>query len=125
MSFSLEALELCRQIRDNVEGATAANKALESSGRDLNGIVSELKAATANTNQAGKRLNRIAIECIALSDDLIKLLGDVRGASHGKRTVSVQATFRALKGNKKIEKLKNAVKEKQALLDTALTHDIW
>ena len=124
LSFSHEALDLCREIRDNAEGATQYNKSLEGSSRELRGVVKELQIATANTNQAGKRLNRIAIECLSLSNDLVKLLDDVRGAALWQPIGATKPTFKAMKESRKIEKLKNAIEEKQALLNTALSHDI-
>ena len=84
----------------------------------------ELKTATTGTTQAGRRISKVAAECVVLSDELVKLLEDVRGAGRRKPLGSVNATIKALRGNKRIEKLRKAVKEKQALLDTALTHDI-
>ena len=55
---------------------------------------------------------------------LIKLLEEVRGASRTRALGTARATFRALKANRRIEKLRNAMKDQQASLDTALTHDI-
>ena len=121
MSFSLEAVELCRQIRDDAQGATATNKALEASTKELNSILKGLQTnATINKSQAGRRVSQIAADCLALADDLVKLLEEVRGATRKKPSGALNATFKALRGNKKIEKLKNALKEKQTMLDTVV-----
>ena len=125
ISFSLETLELCRQIRDDTQGATAANKALEASTKELNVLLKDLQAQPATTSsQAGKSIRKISTDCIALADDLQKLLVDVRGGAAKKPLGAANATFKALRGSKKIEKLKNALKDKQALLDTAVNHDV-
>lgn len=124
LSLSLDALELCRQIRDDAVGATKANKDLEAVTKDINDVVKELKTVTNNNNQSGRRINRVAADCVVSSNELIKLLEEVRGAGLSKALGPAKATFKALKANKKIEKLRNAMKDRQALLDTALTHDI-
>ena len=125
LDFSLKALELCRQIRDDEQGATASNKALEASVKEFNGILKDLQTqTTVNTSQAGRKISKIAADCLALADDLTKLLEEVRGATRKKPLGALNATFKALRGNKKIEKLKNALKERQRTLDTAVTYDI-
>jgi hypothetical protein len=125
VSFSLEALELCRQIRDDAEGATAANKALEASIKELNDASEGLKTqVAADTSQTGKRIKKITSDCLALENDLINILEQVRGAARKKPLGALNATFRALKGNKKIEKLKNALKDRLAALESAINHDI-
>lgn len=125
LSFSLEALELCRQIRDDAQGATTKNKALEASTKELHGILKELQTnAAIDSSQAGRRINKIAADCLALADDLVKLLEAVRGPTGKKSPAALNATFKALRGNKKIEKLRNALRERQTMLYTAVTHDI-
>ena len=125
ISFSLEALELCRQIRDDTQGATAANKALEASTKELNALLKDLQTQLAtNSSQTGKRISKVTADCLASADDLVKLLAEVRGASAKKPLGAVNATFKALRGNKKIEKLKNALSEKLATLEIAVDHDV-
>jgi hypothetical protein len=121
LNFSANALELCKEIRDDTQGATAANKALEQSMREFNDIAKGIRTAAGQTS-SGRRLSSTAKQCITLSDDLLKMLEEVRQAERQKPNVS-KATFKALRSKRKIEKLQNAVEKQQAILDTALSHD--
>jgi thiamine biosynthesis lipoprotein ApbE len=121
LSFSANALELCKEIRDDAHGATNANKSLEHSIQDFNDIARDIRAA-ASQDSSGRRLSSTAKQCVTLSDDLLKLLEEVRQAGRQRPSV-VKATIRALKDKRKIEKLQNAVQKRQAVLDTALSHD--
>ena len=56
VQFSLQALSLCREIRDNAEGTTNANKRLESYSQTLQALVRGLKAGTARSSAAGRRI---------------------------------------------------------------------
>ena len=122
LSFSSEALKLCKEIRDDVQGATAANKALEESTREFRELAKDVKTA-AGQDAASKRVERVANQCNVLSDDLLKLLKEVRSAGR-QRPSMAKLTFKAMKGKRKIEKLQNAVEKQQVLLHNVLSHDI-
>lgn len=123
LDFALQALALCRQIRDDAQGATATNKELENYSRSLKGLSQELKSGQAD-NFSGRRIKVIAQDCIAKTKELLELLDDVRKAGSKSRAATAKTLFRSLKERRTIEKLQNELKEKQALLDSALIHDI-
>ena len=112
------------QIRDDVDGTTNANKQLEAHSRLITEVLSEISPSKAEFEKAGRRISQAAKECLAISGELTTLLLEVRGAGRAKPLSAARATLRALKSNRKIEKLKNALKERQAALDAAIAHDI-
>ncbi|RMY75080.1 hypothetical protein D0863_02824 [Hortaea werneckii] len=123
LDFALQALALCRQIRDDAQGATATNKELESYSQSLEGLSKWLKSGQAD-NACGRRIKAVAQACIAKTEELLKLLEKVRKAGSNSRTAAAKTLFRSLKERREIEKLQNELKEKQALLDSALIQDI-
>ncbi|KAI6886235.1 hypothetical protein KC363_g2281 [Hortaea werneckii] len=123
LDFALQALTLCRQIRDDAQGATATNKELDSYSRSIKDLSKELKSTQAD-NASGRRIKAVAQTCIAKTEDLLNLLDRVRKAGSNSRTDAAKNLFRSLKGRREIEKLQNELKEKQALLDSALIQDI-
>ncbi|KAI7311436.1 hypothetical protein KC315_g12316 [Hortaea werneckii] len=123
LDFALQALALCRQIRDDAQGATATNKELESYSQSLNDLSKELRSGQAD-NASGRRIKTVAQACIAKTEDLLVLLDKVRKAGSNSRTAAAKTLFRLLKERREIEKLQNELKEKQALLDSALIQDI-
>lgn len=124
LTFGLHALELCREIRDAQDGATKANQDLESATKDINDIIKDLSTSTRNANTGQRRIIALARDCLASSDELLKLLGNVRGAGNAKPTHATIATFKAIKARRQIEKLKASLEYKQKSLDAALTHDV-
>ncbi|RMY44641.1 hypothetical protein D0865_10421 [Hortaea werneckii] len=123
LDFALQALSLCRQIRDDAQGATAANKELESYSRSIKDLSKELKSGQAD-NASGRRIKAVAQACTAKTEELLALLDRVRKAGSNSRTAAAKTLFRSLKERREIEKLQNQLKEKQALLDSALIQDI-
>ena len=118
LQHGLDALDLCRQIRDDAEGATATNKALESSTEELKDIVETLRPAVSTPNHATRSISSLASQYIALADELLKLLKDVRGAGNPK-TFATKKFFKVLREKRTIEKLSSAMKSKQENFDTA------
>ncbi|KAI6798925.1 hypothetical protein KC361_g3183 [Hortaea werneckii] len=123
LDFALQVLALCRQIRDDAQGATAANEALESYSRSIKDLSQELKSGQAD-NASGRRIKTVAQACIAKTEDLLALLDKVHRAGNNSRTAAAKTLFRSLKERREIEKLQNELKEKQALLNSALIQDI-
>ena len=56
LQFSLQVLDVCRQIRDDAEAASDANKELEEYSRTLQGLNKDLKASATQGNAAGRRI---------------------------------------------------------------------
>ncbi|RMY13014.1 hypothetical protein D0868_02258 [Hortaea werneckii] len=123
LEFALQALSLCRQIRDDAQGATAANKELESYSRSIKDLSKELKSGQAD-HASSRRIKAVAQACTAKTEELLVLLERVRKAGSNGRTAAAKTLFRSLKERREIEKLQNELKEKQALLDSALIQDI-
>ncbi|GAB1728295.1 hypothetical protein NU195Hw_g2690t1 [Hortaea werneckii] len=123
LDFALQALALCRQIRDDAQGATAANKELENYSRSIKDLSKELESGQAD-NACGRRIKAVAQACIAKTEELLKLLKKIREAGSITRTAAAKTLFRSLKERREIEKLQNELKEKQTLLDSALIQDI-
>ncbi|KAI7328881.1 hypothetical protein KC315_g6432 [Hortaea werneckii] len=123
LDFALQALALCRQIRDDAQGATVTNKELEDYSRSIKGLSQELEAGQAD-NASGRRIKAVGQVCIAKTEEILILLEKVRKAGSNSRTAAAKTLFRSLKERRTIEKLQNELKEKQTLLDSALIHDI-
>ncbi|RMY40985.1 hypothetical protein D0866_00905 [Hortaea werneckii] len=123
LDFALQALTLCRQIRDDAQGATAPNKELESYSRSIEGLSQELKAGQTD-NASGRPIKAVGQACIAKTEEILIVLEKVRKAGSNSRTAAAKTLFRSLKERRTIEKLQNELKEKQTLLDSALIHDI-
>ncbi|KAI7218812.1 hypothetical protein KC333_g3373 [Hortaea werneckii] len=123
LDFALQALALCRQIRDDAQGATITNKELEDYSRSIKSLSQELEAGQAD-NASGRRIKAVGQACIAKTEEILILLEKVRKAGSNNRTATAKTLFRSLKERRTIEKLQNELKEKQALLDSALIHDI-
>jgi hypothetical protein len=104
-----------------VSGATATNEELETYSNDLRNLSKELEAGTRATNQAGRRIAKIAKECVASADELFSILQKVRTAGNVNFGSAMKTTFRTMRERKTIEKLQNVLKERRTLLDSACT----
>ncbi len=124
LDLGLQALSLCRQIRDDYEGATAANKELETYSMNLKELSTELTTSTGSTNAAGRRISKIAKDCLSDADSLQAILLEVRRAGNIKFIDTLKTTFRTMKERKTIEKLQNKLKTRRELLDSAIVQDI-
>lgn len=123
LDFALQALSLCRQIREDAQGTTATNKELQIYSRSIKDLSKELKSGQADS-ASGRRIKTVAQACIAKTEEILLLLENVRKAGGDSRTAAAKKLFRLLKERRTIEKLQNELKEKQTLLDSALIHDI-
>ncbi|KAI1487116.1 hypothetical protein F5X96DRAFT_174681 [Biscogniauxia mediterranea] len=127
MGIAVKTLRLCRQIRDNAESATDHNELLETFVREVKASRQNLTTSPPNTSSPAGRVPRrivgLATECGKLAEELLKLLQEVRGA--GKHISTMRKVIRAIKEQRKIEKLENSLKNKERALESALTQDIW
>ncbi|KAK7993321.1 CRAL-TRIO domain-containing protein [Apiospora arundinis] len=122
----VKAAALCRQIRDNADSATDYNRSLEASVRELRDVRGQL--STAAQPQPGqlpsssrRRVNEWITKCQHDSDDLIKLLEEMRGARRNKNTA--RNLFHAIKDRRRIEKLEKSLQSKKEVLHEVLQHD--
>ncbi|KAK8859145.1 hypothetical protein PGQ11_009879 [Apiospora arundinis] len=122
----IKAAALCRQIRDNTDSATDYNRSLEASVRELRDVRGQL--STAAQPQPGqppsssrRRVTEWVTKCQQDSDELIKLLEEMRGA--GRNTNAARNLFRAIKDRRRIEKLEKSLQSKKEVLHEVLQHD--
>lgn len=124
LQCALEALSLCRQIRDDYQGATEANRELENYSSNLKDLSKELDTGTQQTNHAGRRIYKIAKECVASATELQALLFEVRKAGNSNVINFTKTAFRTMKDRKTIEKLQRTLQDRRANLDSAIVQDI-
>ncbi|KAI5357818.1 hypothetical protein Slin14017_G118310 [Septoria linicola] len=124
LDFSFQALHLCRQIRDDVTGATAANAQLDEYARDVPNAAEDLKKASSTKSPTARQIAKVAQQCVITADELLVVLERVRRAGQSSFLNDVKATFRVMKDRRTIEKLQNALKTHQVRLDSAVNHDV-
>lgn len=112
IDFSLKALVLCKQIRDSEKGASQANQELEIYIRDLKQINGELKLDV-RLPVADRPITKARSDCAAITEDLQKLLNDVKVKSRDRNFATSGAAFRVLKNRRGIEVLQNKLFEAQ------------
>nr|OQO27894.1 hypothetical protein B0A51_05207 [Rachicladosporium sp. CCFEE 5018] len=120
LQLGVEALRICKEIRDN--GATDGNTQLEryiKESKDIQKILPSTPSSTAG----GRRINEVGIKCSGTGNELLAVLQHVKGAASGKASV-FRVSMRAMRSRKTIEKLANALKDYQRLLDLALSADM-
>jgi hypothetical protein len=121
--FSLKALSLCKQIRDNEKGATQVNQELENCTKKLKEIFEELKPDV-NLAVADRPITKARQDCIAVISDLEKLLADVKLKSSDKNFPAVKAAFCVMKGKRRVEVLQNKLLEAQRRFLAAVSVEI-
>lgn len=124
LDFSLQALHLCRQIRDDAQGATALNAQLGTFAKGIRDTSQTLQSQHVNTTACGRHLTQVARKCIATSEELLTVLGDVQRVGKASFVNDARALFRVMKGRRTIEKLHNALKSHQLDLEVAVTLDL-
>ena len=105
LQFSLGALAICKQIRDNVDHATDGNRELEDSIRRLHEIRKDLTPAAMPRGTSNRHVVEAALECSQLSDELLQILQVLKDHARGKNLAVLRKTLQALKSQRKIEKL--------------------
>lgn len=103
---------MCKQIRDSEKGATNVNQELESCTKELKRIFDELKPDVKLT-AADRPITTARKDCVAVIDELQKLLDDVKLRSRDKNLAAVKAAFRVMKGRRAIEVLQNRLSDAQ------------
>lgn len=117
----LKLLTICREIRDDLGSSTARNRELEEAARLLKGSRQEIERA--QTSRIPRRILEIGKSCAGTNDELISVLEYVKGA--GKQITTARAAFRVMRERRTIEKLQNALRSKQSVLEQLLIQDIW
>ncbi|GIZ46973.1 hypothetical protein CKM354_001007500 [Cercospora kikuchii] len=124
LDFSLQALALCRQIRDDAQGSTAVNAQLSAYARDVRNAAQELQRTSTNNTPAGRQIVNVARQCIATSEELTNVLLEVQRTGKPSAFNNAKTTFKAMRGRRTNEKLQNALRAQHERLDSAINHDI-
>lgn len=121
LAIAFKATGLCLEIRDNSNSATDHNESLEAYAREIKKSRAEL--TTNPPNQVPRRIKELSSKCVQLTDEIIQLLEHVRGS--GSNIGTLRKVHRAMKANKRIEKLENSLRDKEKILGSLLIQDIW
>lgn len=70
VEYSLKAVEVCREIRDDAEAATRRNKELEEVARDVRGFTTELECRKQDVPEA---ISKVALKCTEAAQELLKV----------------------------------------------------
>lgn len=118
--FSLKALSLCKEIRDSEKGASQANQELEKCLGQLKQLYEDLRVHT-RLQVTDRPVTKARQDCMAVVDELLKLLNDVRFKSRDNNFAAVRAAFRVLKNKRSIEVLQNKLSQAQTRFMSALS----
>lgn len=122
MQSSLEALRLCKEIRDSTLHTTKEHERLHATSKQVKIALEELENQELSENFATRRIKKLARDCVALSIELQELLKKVRGV--GKPNSTAGVLFRTLRERRTIEKMQNKLLQDQKELDSAIISDI-
>lgn len=118
----VKATALCREIRDNAESATDHNRDLEASVRELQAVQAQLAhAAQSSKPLTRRRIADCLAKCYTDSDELRRLLEEVRGAGRNRSTL--KNVCRAMKDRRRIEKLERSLLSKRDILHSVLQQE--
>ncbi|KAK8063269.1 hypothetical protein PG996_007921 [Apiospora saccharicola] len=118
----VKATALCREIRDNAESATDHNRDLEASVRELQDVQAQLAhAAQSSQPTTRRRITDCLAKCYTDSDELRRLLEEVRGAGRNRSTL--KNLCRAMKDRRRIEKLERSLLSKRDILHSVLQQE--
>lgn len=121
LGAAFKATKLCLEIRDNASSATDRNENLEALVKEIKKYRADL--TTNPPTSVPRSIKDLSSKCAQLTDDIIQLLEHIRGA--GTNIGTLRKVLRAMKANKRIEKLENSLKDKDKKLDSLLIQDIW
>ncbi|KAK7995800.1 hypothetical protein PG991_015267 [Apiospora marii] len=118
----VKATALRREIRDNAESATDHNRDLEASVRELQDVQAQLAhAAQSSKPITRRRITDCLTKCYTDSDELRRLLEEVRGAGRNRSTL--KNVCRAMKDRRRIEKLERSLLSKRDILQSVLQQE--
>lgn len=123
-SFSAKAISLCKQIHNNVSGATQANEELETSIGKLRDIRKGLEVTI--VGKPDREIAKAQRECLVISEKLLKLLEGIKASSQPQKSrfwKDVSATWSAMRSKSKVEKLEAKLRVAERQFMSALTID--
>jgi hypothetical protein len=122
IEIGLKTLALCKQIRDSDTDSTVLHAELQQSSKQLESL---RKAVTLSnfTHDTSRAIKQCGQDCSSAAKELQDLLSEIRSIAQKKRFGAARAAFRAMKDQKKVEKLQNNLEKCQARFQTAVSVD--
>ncbi|KAM0713978.1 hypothetical protein Q7P37_010942 [Cladosporium fusiforme] len=122
IDFGLKTCALCKQIRDSTTDQTRYHAELQQSIKSLKDIK---KGVTLDSypRDASRSLRQTTQDCAASATELETLLGEFRSIAKMKHFGTLRASLRALKDQKKVEKLQNKLQKCQERFHAAVSVD--
>jgi hypothetical protein len=122
VEVGLKTMALWKQIRDSDTNTTLLHYELQQSIKQLESIQAgvTLDSSPRDTSRSIKQCSQ---ECSSDPKDLQDLLSEIRAVAQKKRSGAARAAFRAMKDQKKIEKIQNKLGKCQARFHTAASVD--
>lgn len=124
-AFSAEAIKLCLEVRDHADGATRRNDEISKAVAELRDLRSQLQKSFKPKSANDRKIQGLAIDCAIEANNLLDLLKSLQKLGKTGWTGDVRATLKAMRNTKKIERQRDALEQKQKVLDSALTQEIW
>jgi hypothetical protein len=109
VDFGLETLKLCRQIKQNEQGATEANAQIEQAITQLQEVQKLFKPAVTHQGVAHQDIQIIAKarqECDEAANELLQLLRSLQQGQGRKFGDDVRSAYRAYKTRKQVDVLR-------------------
>ena len=122
IEVGLKTLALCKQIRDSDSDTTLLHAELQRSTKQLETIQSgvTLDSFPRDTSRSIKQCSQ---DCSSTAKELQDLLSEIRAIGQKKRFGAARAALRAMRDQKKIEKIQNKLENCQARFQSAVSVD--
>jgi DNA repair exonuclease SbcCD ATPase subunit len=122
VEIGLKTLALCKQIRDTDTDATLLHAELQQTTKQLETIQS-LVTLDSFPRDTSRSIKQCSQDCSSTAKELQDLLSEIRAIAQKKRFGVARAAFRAMKDQKKVEKIQNKLEKCQARFQTAVSVD--
>ena len=105
IEVGLKTLALCKEIRDSESDTTVLHAELQQSSKQLRTIQSGV-TLDAFPRDTSRSIKQCSLDCSS-AKELQDLLSEIRAIAQKKRFGAARAAFRAMRDQKKIEKIQN------------------
>jgi len=122
VEIGLKTLALCKQIRDSDTDSTVLHAELQQSSKQLEAIQSGVTLDIL-PRDISRSIKQCSQDCSSAAKELQDLLSEIRAIAQKKRFGVARAAFRAMKDQKKTEKIQNKLEKCQARFHTAVSVD--
>lgn len=122
IDFGLKTLALCKRIRDSDADTTALHAELQQSIKQLEDIQKGV-TTTALPRVISRAIKGCSQDCSSAAKELQDLLSEIQKIAQKKRFGVARAAFRAMKDQRKIEKIQVKLEKCQARFQTAVSVD--